>query len=198
MEKNKIDISSTAIEKGIDLVKDLLDKLVGSSIEETGLLFSDRIKSIRVKYQIKSLVKAQNLIKEHNIKVKPIALKNLVPLLELSSLEEEETLQEKWANMIVNFSDSNSKYESSIYPFILSQISKDEILEIERIKEIKTINEADLKITNIDISNLIRLGLLAREISEGGFVFMDEEIPPIYYSITELGDNFVKCCAIKK
>lgn len=40
---NKIDISSTAIEKGIDFAKDFLDKLIGPSIEETGLLIKDRI-----------------------------------------------------------------------------------------------------------------------------------------------------------
>lgn len=55
----KIDISSTAVEKGIDLVKDFLERLVGSSIEEAGLLISDNIKLRRFKNQIKMLDKAQ-------------------------------------------------------------------------------------------------------------------------------------------
>ena len=41
---SKLDITSTAVEKGIDLVKDFVEKLVGSTLEETGLLLGDKIR----------------------------------------------------------------------------------------------------------------------------------------------------------
>jgi hypothetical protein len=39
MSDKKIDITSTAIEKGLDIAKDFLDKLIIPTVEETGLLF---------------------------------------------------------------------------------------------------------------------------------------------------------------
>jgi hypothetical protein len=195
MGEIKLDITSTVAEKGVELAKGFLEKLLGSSIEETGLLISDNIKLIRFKNQIKILNKAQKIIEESGINTKQISLKALVPLLEYSSLEVEETLQEKWTNLIVNFSDSNEKYESTIFPFILNQLSSKEILELERIYEIDELTFDSIQLSGIETSNITRLGLIARVISEDGFIFTDDEIIPIYYNVTDLGKEFIRCCS---
>ena len=39
-----VNIKSTTIEKGIELIKDFAEKLIGPTIEEVGLLMSDNIK----------------------------------------------------------------------------------------------------------------------------------------------------------
>ena len=41
----KLDITSSAIEKGIDIAKSFLEKLIGPTVEETGLLIKDQISS---------------------------------------------------------------------------------------------------------------------------------------------------------
>ena len=69
----KLDISSTAVEKGIDLAKDFLDKLITPTVEETGLLMKDQIASWRFKNQIKALTKAMEICKKHNINPKQIS-----------------------------------------------------------------------------------------------------------------------------
>ena len=53
MSENKINITSTALEKGIDLAKEFLDKLISPAIQETGLLISDQISRFRFNNQLK-------------------------------------------------------------------------------------------------------------------------------------------------
>ena len=60
-QKQKTDISSTAVEKGLDLAKGFVDKLVSPPIEELGLLIKDQVSYWRFSNQIKILNKAKIL-----------------------------------------------------------------------------------------------------------------------------------------
>ncbi|WP_281631463.1 Abi-alpha family protein [Flavobacterium luteolum] len=199
MENVKVDISSTAIEKGIDLIAGFIEKLAGSSLEEAGLLLADHVKLRRLKNQIKIFSSAKKIAEENNFKIKQINLKMLVPLLEFSSLEEDETLQQKWCNLIVNFSDESQNYESSIFPFILNQLSSREVMELDKLKLIEQIEVnrqkriASTKLSDIEISNLIRLGVLERIIIEG-FPFYEPD-GSVYYTVSALGKEFINCCS---
>lgn len=201
MEDKKFDITSTAIEKGIDLVGGFLEKLAGSSLEEAGLLLADKLRTRRLKNQIKIFSNAKKIAEENNISIKQINLKTLVPLLEFSSLEEDETLQQKWSNLIVNFGDVSEKYESSIFPFILNQLTAKEVREIDRIYDVKTTSEGAIKLSGVDKSNLIRLGLIELIPDKNGgrssFMIRYQTIMGGNYGITELGEQFVLCCSNK-
>jgi Abortive infection alpha len=185
----ELNITSTAVEKGLDLVKGFVEKLVGGAIEEAGLMFTDKVRLRRLKNQIKILEKAQKIVKDANIDVKQINLKILVPLLENCSLEEEESLQELWANLIVNFSNSNKVYRSSVYPFILSQLTSQEARfpNIERSDDIVHI-DANGKVA--EVHNLVRLGLLEK--FEVKVMFRDITA----YRLTQIGKEFTECCSI--
>ena len=58
---SKIDITSTALEKGIDTAKEFLEKLIGPTVEETGLLLKDKVTFWRFKNQIRMINKAKEL-----------------------------------------------------------------------------------------------------------------------------------------
>ena len=60
-QNQKTDISSTAVEKGLDLAKGFVDKLVSPPIEELGLLIKDQVSYWRFSNQIKILNKAKIL-----------------------------------------------------------------------------------------------------------------------------------------
>ena len=122
----ELNIKSSTVEKGLELIKDFATKLIGPTIEEVGLLMSDNIKYFRFKNQVKILIKAKEYVKEKNISIKEIPTKILVPLLENASLEEEEKMQEKWAFMIGNLADSEQSLQNQIFPYLLSQISLNE------------------------------------------------------------------------
>tara|TARA_R110002020_G_scaffold464747_2_gene685772 strand:- start:152 stop:901 length:750 start_codon:yes stop_codon:yes gene_type:complete len=143
---NELNIKSSTIEKGLDLIKDFTQKLIGPSIEEVGLLMSDTIRYFRFKNQVDILVKAQEYVKNKKIDVKEIPTKILVPLLENASLEEDEKMQDKWAFMIGNLADSEQNLQNQIFPYLLNQISLDEynhLLKFRRKEEefIKQSNE---------------------------------------------------------
>ena len=89
MSDNKIDITSTAIEKGLDIAKNFLDKLIIPTVEETGLLFKDKVTMWRFKNQVKMLNKAKEYCEKNKIDPKKITLKVICPLLDYAALEEE-------------------------------------------------------------------------------------------------------------
>lgn len=146
----KIDISSTAVEKGIDLAKGFLDKLIIPAVEETGLLLKDKVTLWRFKNQVKVINKTKSFCEKHNINPKTISLKLLCPLLEYSSLEEDENLQDKWAILLTNMVDSEQNIENHVFPYILSQISSNEFVFLEDVfdykisKQIKLREELDI------------------------------------------------------
>lgn len=196
---NKLDITSTAIEKGIDSIKDFLNKLIGPAIEETGLLIADPIRLWRFKNQLKILEKAQKIVKDKNIDTKIISVKTLVPFLEYSSLEEDENLQDMWANLFVNYVDSNKNFTSSVYPYILSQISTEDLNVVNQFYERTTLHFSKINASQSLLSNLVRLGVLRNtQIVEKGFINYGPESNYNYvdsFHLTPLGKEFIDCCS---
>lgn len=133
---NKFDIKSSTIEKGLEIAKNFVDKLVMPSVEETGLLIKDHLTMWRFKNQIKMLNRAKEYCEKHNIEPKKISLKVLSPLLDYSSLEEEDKMQDKWSILLSNLIDSEQNIENHVFPYILSQLSKDEFFPLENVNNI--------------------------------------------------------------
>ena len=122
----KFDVSSTAVEKSLDIAKNFVDKLVLPSTEELGLLLRDQISLWRFNNQIRILNKAKLICEKNDISVKAIPPKLLCPYLDNAALEDDDELQDKWANLLVNMVDSQQNIQNHVFPYILSQLSKDE------------------------------------------------------------------------
>lgn len=133
----KIDISSTALEKGIDIAKGFIEKLIYPSAEELGLLLKDGIAKWRFANQVKTLVKAQSVCEKHGVNPQMISPKLLTPLLEYASLEDNEKLQDKWATLLANMVDSDQNVKNHVFPYLLSQVSIQEFEFLEKILNIK-------------------------------------------------------------
>lgn len=93
-----LNIPKQIIDKGEKAVK----AVFGPSIVEFSETLGDTFRLRRFKNQVTILTKAQEILAKNKIKPKKIDLKILVPLLENCSLEEEELLQDRWANLIFN------------------------------------------------------------------------------------------------
>jgi hypothetical protein len=139
MPDKELNIKSSTIEKGLELAKEFLGKLISPTIEEVGLLISENVKFLRFKNQIRILLKAKDYVDKKKINLKEIPIKILVPLLEKASLEDDETMQDKWANMLVNLVDSQMNLQNQIFPYLLSQIS------IEEYNELKSLSNEELQ-----------------------------------------------------
>lgn len=133
----KIDITSTTLEKGLDIAKGFIEKLIYPSAEELGLLLKDGIAKWRFANQVKTLVKAQEICEKHGVNPKMISPKLLTPLLEYASLEDNEKLQDKWATLLANMVDSDQNVENHVFPYLLSQVSIQEFEFLEKILNIK-------------------------------------------------------------
>jgi len=200
-----INIKSSTIEKGLDLVKEFLDKAIGPSVEEFGQSISDNLKMRRLGNQLKNLEKAKNIAEKYNVSIKQINLKALFTYLEGVALEEDESLQEMWANLFVNYIDTNKKLTLTVFPDILKHLSSNEVKMLSfmstnyrRIKKIQWNNEIidyPSHYTLEEMGNLARLGLIREE---SNFSLYDganiEELKPENYYLTELGEAFLKAC----
>ena len=213
-DNNKLDITSTVLEKGLDSVKEFLQKLIGPTVDEIGLVLSENVRLWRLKNQVRILSKAESYLKSKNINPKKISLKVLLPLLDGASLEEEEELSDKWASLLINYVDPKQNLKSTIFPYLLNQISTLEAMCLEYI-DTKWLNryesiKSEFNISEAELSNLIRLGLIkevpdltldmdnAFEIFEEGprdrRVLIDSN--PNYIT-TELGKLFLKACKVE-
>ena len=143
--QRKIDITSTAVEKGIDVAKDFVDKLILPPAEELGLLIKDQISLWRFNNQVRILNKAKLVCEKNNISVKAIPPKLLCPYLEHASLEDDDELQDKWAILLVNMVDSQQNIQNHVFPYILSQLSRDEfkLLESVHIEKVRRVTELE-------------------------------------------------------
>lgn len=183
----KFDVSSTAIEKGIEIAKSFVDKLVLPPIEELGLLVRDQMSYWRFSNQVKILNKARNICERNEISVKAIPPKLLCPYLENASLEDDDELQDKWAVLLVNMADSQQNIQNHVFPYILSQLSKEEfnLLEsvlLEKKRRVSTLdgelteflaNRSEIEATLV--SNLTDLNRELKSMSpDGKFVFSKE------------------------
>ena len=157
MSENKINITSTAIEKGIDLAKEFLDKLITPAVQETGLLISDQISKFRFNNQLRMLVKAREKCIKAGINPQTISFKILCPLLEGASFEEDNEMTEVWASLLSNLVDSEQNIQNHIFPYLLSQISKEEwnalkgsylAYEMEQ-KELEKLPDLELKLKTV-------------------------------------------------
>jgi hypothetical protein len=192
----EINLKSSTIEKSLDLAKDFLQTLIGPSVGELGQFFADKVKVWRLKNQINTLEKVQKIIKEKNIQPQQVNLKVLLPYLDAVSLEEDEKLQDIWANLLVNYIDSKKNLTSVVYPNILKQLSS---YEIELLSELKN-NDGTMYFSNQgmieDCANLIRLGLVEnpRSIRHGDFTEVVGTNPSSLIQLTLFGEEFYKAC----
>jgi hypothetical protein len=108
MEKEKIEMIngiSLASEKAFNFV----EKIVAGPIMEGTGIFTDKVKYWRFKNQINIIIKAKKFLKEKGINVpKKIPIKDLTTLLENASFEENEQIQDNWANLLANTLNPNN------------------------------------------------------------------------------------------
>ena len=127
--------------EGINLPKQIIDKsetlvkkIFGPSFDEYSGMLADNVRLRRFNNQIKILSKAEKKLKEQNIDPKKVSLKILAPLVEFSSLEEDENIQEKWSNLIcevVKNDNDNIFQKNSIE--ILSKISSEDAIYLDKL-----------------------------------------------------------------
>ena len=122
---DKVNGIGVAAEKALAFIEKLI---AGPIMEGTGI-FTDNVKLWRFENQVKIILKAREILKQNNISIpKEIPLKDLSTLLEYASFEEEEIMQDSWANLLANTLDPENEFNAChIFSQVLNQLSINEV-----------------------------------------------------------------------
>jgi len=210
IEKHKAELEATTKE-----LTDLFGGIIPQFVKESGGILFDNVRFWRWKNQVNIIKKAKKFLEENNLQKNPVSLKVLVPLLEASSLEEDQTMQDKWANLLTN-AISNKLEIRPNYVEILKELSPIEVLLLDKIYE-EARKESDyqkrlslnfdkqkicdwLKLSSekfdVLIENLFRLNL-CRMPGATGIMFGNNKVAvhtTNLFELTSMGFDFVKAC----
>lgn len=206
--KTEIEVKIPVLDHLAEAAKNLLQSVVAPPLEEVGLLLADKVRLYRFKNQVQILAKTEDYLKRKKMSTRKVSLKVLAPLLDECSLEEDESLQERWAALLGNTVAEGSRLDTTLYSHILSQLTKSDadlfqlIYEhstkvakapqaIITIKQPTTMRLAGLPKTfpdlDLHVDNLIRLRLIKEDNP-----FSNETVN---VSLTNLGFRFMQVCS---
>ncbi len=207
---SEFNLKSTTIEKSLDIAEGFLKSLVGQPIEELGLLLKDSVKHWRLKNQLRVLEKVKATCEKAGMPLRQVNLKVLFPYLEAVSLEEDEKLQNLWANLLANYIDESKKLEATVYPEILRQLSSKDVEILENYYSVDIVydtNKLPLRKTNkqleysvTELANIERLGLIRPILKtvipsgQGGGILSHWEYEYQTIRVSHFGDEFYKAC----
>lgn len=209
----------SASEFGIEAIK-FIRTFTDEVATELSGIFTDRLKFYRWKNQQKILLKAAEFMTSKGLDQpsRHLPIKELIPLLEYSSLEEDEYLQTLWAALLANSADATTtNYNNLMFVEILKSLSKLEAQILMTVFSIPNcVNENGMIITSdlpnsatmmsplpnarlelgpsedvkMALANLDRLGCIYIVETIGG----DQRFETI--KARELGRQLVKACTI--
>jgi Abortive infection alpha len=120
-------IETKALDETVKSAKTILGKLFGPAADEFGMQLADNMRVRRLRNQLKCLEKVQAIVEKEGVTMKQIDFKALFPLMEGTALEEDDDLQNMWANLFTNYIDAAKLLGTHVYPDILRQLSSDEV-----------------------------------------------------------------------
>ncbi|RTY89640.1 Abi-alpha family protein [Flavobacterium sp. GT3R68] len=171
----------------LDKTEKLMTKLFGPSIKEFGEIFADNVRFRRLKNQVRILNKTRELLDKNGLEPRELNLKTIVPLIEKSSVEEDELLQDKWANLIAKISTSP---ENGLEPRLINTLSSLSSLEA---KILDFIHEDFYVQQQLRLARLLNSKYANRVYTERDITL--EDITISYSSVKEhfeLSDEFIK------
>lgn len=203
------------IEASKEEVEGFFNAIIPDFVRNAGGILSDNVRYWRWQNQIVILQKVKQKVEASGLPKQQIPLKVLVPIIEHSSLEEEESLREKWANMLSNAITSKVDINPN-FVAILSELSPTEVKILDQLHN-ESSKEGDyakrrsmrfgrnaicqafgLSTQDADliIENLFRLGLCQPPAGDGimvgphKFTLRTTEM----FEFTALGFQFVSAC----
>jgi hypothetical protein len=201
-------------------VTDILGKIAGPAAEELGLTLRDRVRLFRFERQLRLLGQFKSICEKAGIEPKAVRIPLLFDILDRATLEEDDNLQDLWANLLANAADPRGLVRvRTIFPEILRHISKEEAIYLEEMVEINANttsytdraylpdSEKEMEVTlppkrldDVSYDNLKRLGVVieneemvpvaALEVGVNQFRVLTTE----RYAITSLGFALVMAC----
>ena len=198
-----------------------ISRFISGPLEQGMGLFEDKLKYMRWERQMRLMQRSDQLLKEIGLDkpTRSIPLKLAIPLLEAASLEDDDSLQDLWASLLVNAANGASGISlQRAYIAVLEQITPLEATLLHKIYSLPygetqhngvivgnlpqeaSIGREDGKEDELHepsdevklaLANLARLGCVVIQKSWGGGELFKKVNP------TLLGKSFVEACTIQ-
>lgn len=109
----------------ISKAADLVHRLAGPVCDDIGAMISDSMKPYRAKNLVSTLRKTERILHEAGLPANAVPTRLLFPIVEASSIEDDEALQEMWAGLIATASQETDSVSPS-FAETLKQMTPDE------------------------------------------------------------------------
>lgn len=116
----------------INKAADLVHRLTGPVCDDIGAMISDSMKPYRAKNLVNTLRKTERILREAGLPANAVPTRLLFPIVEASSIEDDETLQEMWAGLLATASQETDSVSPS-FAETLKQMTPNEARCIDEI-----------------------------------------------------------------
>jgi hypothetical protein len=170
-----------------DKLADIIHKLAGPMADEIGLLMADKIKVYRVKNWVNVVKKTQRILAASHLSPDAVPPRLFLPILEGSSVESDQSLQDLWAGLLATASEQADSLSPSFIE-TLKQLTPAEAKTLNDLFQFASTHDG-FKLTGFDssvsgaltapmrlkVETFERLGLIRREydLQEGGRSALD-------------------------
>lgn len=118
-------------------VEEALERMIAPIAEEAGLIGRDLLRHYRVKLQFRFWEGFKKSCDDAKIQIGHVNLPLLFDILQRGTVEEDEELQDMWANLLANAADSRAQVLiRRTFPEILRNISKEEAFYLNEMFDI--------------------------------------------------------------
>jgi hypothetical protein len=106
----------------------LIEAVFGPAAEEAGLMLQDHVKSYRLLRQVRLWQRTQEKLKRLGVKPKQVPLKLLGAIIDNASVEDQDDLQDIWANLLTNAADPQERNTVvPSFPAILKELTSRDV-----------------------------------------------------------------------
>lgn len=114
----------------VDKAVDLLHRLAGPMFDEFGAILADKARVYRAKNLVSTVRQTERILRDAGLPANAVPTRLLLPIMEASSVENTETLQQMWAGLLATASQQTDSVSPSFIE-TLKQLTPDEARHLE-------------------------------------------------------------------
>jgi hypothetical protein len=134
MHEDEKELLKVGAEAVVAPVKDVISRLFGPFADQLGGLMADPIRVWRYQRSLKLFEKVARL-SARGIELKAVPLKTILPILEYASVEEDEDLHDRWANLLANSAIDSNRIRP-FFPDALRQLGPTEARLLDYMRDV--------------------------------------------------------------
>ena len=131
----------------VDKAADLIHRLTGPVCDDIGAMISDSMKPYRAKNFVSTLRKTERILREAGLPANAVPTRLLFPIVDASSIEDDDTLQEMWAGLLATASQETDSVSPSFLETLKQMTPQDarhlEVICRESVKHFNDVRQVN-------------------------------------------------------